>query len=146
MNNVTRFPFQLHEPINAHGYSMEGKLLHVKVLFIRYIEDDACFDCVIECEGTKSRANTHSLWRDGDPVPNIDNSDTIDVSCIPSLTEEELATLQEGDVLVHNMTDHEIEIVSTKEAPAEYRVRCTEDGKYRYFNYGSASISLHHLK
>ena len=138
MNNVTRFPFQLFEAINAHGYSMDGQLLHVKVLFIRYIDNDACFDCVIESEGTKSRANTHSLWRDGDPIPNIDNSDTIDVGCIPPLTEEEIINLKDGDELVHILTNEPTTVVSIKEAPECLRMRAETDKSY--FNLSVESM------
>lgn len=62
-------------------------------------------------------------------------------SCI-----NDLEILKVGDVLAHGMTDHEIEVVSLKEAPLLYRVKCIEDAGYRYFDYSSASMSLHYLK
>jgi len=143
MSNVTRFPFQLFEAINAHGYSMSGDFLHVKVLFVRYVEDNENFDCVIECEGIKSFSNTSDLWRDGDPVPSIDE-DKAYVSCIPSLTKKEIVTLQEGDELVNLVTDAPATVVGTKEAPVEWRMKDTRDNSY--FNVSRQSMTLYGWK
>ncbi len=69
IKDITHFPFQLFETINAHGYSMNGNVIHIKVLFIRYVDDNENFDCVVESKGIKSFSIAATLWRDGDPVP-----------------------------------------------------------------------------
>ncbi len=137
MNNVTRFPFQLTEPLNAHGYSMNGDLIHVKVEFVRYVTDNEKFDCVVKCDGVVSYSVVATLWRDGEPVPPINDSEEY-VSCIPSLTEEEIVTLQEGDELVHILTDEPTTIVSVKEAPGCLRLRAETDRTY--FNLSVESM------
>ena len=137
VGNVTRFPFQLHEPLNAHGFSIRGDLLHVKIVFIRYVKDDENFDCVIECDGTKIFSVADTLWRDGDPIPSIDDSNEY-VSCIPSLNKEEIATLKEGDELVHILTDAPTTVVSVKEAPGCLRLRDESDNSY--FNLSVESM------
>ena len=142
-NNVTRFPFQLTEPLNAHGYSMDGEFIHVKVEFVRYVDDNENFDCVIECEGIKSFSVAASLWRDGDPVPPTNDSEEY-VSCIPSLTEEEIVTLQVDDELVHLVTDAPATVVGTKEAPVVWRMKDTTDNYY--FDLHKDSLKLYGWK
>ncbi len=153
MNTVARFPFQLFEAVNGHGYSMEGELLHMKVLFVRYLEEDhKTFDCVIDCDGIKSFFNTKYLWRDGDTVPPSDLPESYRPFDIDRPVQSKRPTLnlvlpwKEGDVLVRETSDDEIEIVSTKEAPSKYRVRSMENGKYHYFDYSNASLALYSLK
>ena len=139
MDNISRFPFQTFEPINSHGYSVDGEFLHVKVVFIRYVNDDSNFDCVIECDGVKSFSHTDNLWRDGEtPPPDIlndvmyrpYNADKPVAGGRTPITKEEALTLQKGDELVHLTLNHPTTVVSVKDAPAHLRLRDECDKSY----------------
>ncbi len=67
-------------------------------------------------------------WMRTDTKLHMSNVVYLPVKREPRSCINELDSLKKGDVLLHDMTDHEIEVVSTKEAPLLYRVRCMEDG------------------
>ena len=139
MPNVTRFPFQTFETINSHMYSTEGELFHFKVEFIRYVDIDPNYDCVIQVDGVKSFDHTDNLWRDGEtPPPDLlndpmykpyDVNNPVVGGHVP-LTVEEALTLKEGDELTYLTINHPTTVVSVKDLPKKLRLQDKCDKSY----------------
>jgi len=142
MDNVSRFPFQTFEAINSHAYSLCGTLLHVKVMFIRYLKPEdrtEHFDCVIDCDGVHYFSDSNSKWRDGEDVPPVPVKGSelptheIDVPINDNLLSmKEIDVLQPGDRLVRNSSDAPVTVISTQKAPNVWRLK--DDRSNNYFN------------
>ena len=139
MNKALRFPFQSFEPLNAHGFTTEGHPLHVKVEFIRYLEnytEEDEFNCVISCDDVHSYSNSKGLWRDGETLPQDVSTGhdmpyfEIDKPIQDPLTEKDIDSLKVGDKLIHPSSGRLITVVSTKEAPTKIRLKDETDNTY----------------